>query len=282
MRQALAYAFDFEWSNKNLFYGQYERTDSFFSNSDLASSDLPSAEELKIARSAEGQDSRRGLHRGLYSRRPPTAPRPASATICASPPALLKEAGWEVKDGKLVNATASPSPSKSCSTSRSGSASPCPSCRTCSASASPPPCAPSIRRNTTTGSINFDYDMIVDVWGEIESPGNEQREFWGSAAADQPGSRQPDRHQDPGDRQPDRDSGRRARPRVAGRPRTHALDRVLLWSHYRHPPLASRHDRVAYWDKFGMPDGHSPPGLQFDAWWIDPAKAARVLPNLKN
>ena len=127
---------------------------------------------------------------------------------------------------------------------------------------------------------NFQYDMIVGVWGESESPGNEQRERWGSATADQPGSNNAigiknkavDSLIDTLIEAPDRDS------LVT---RTRALDRVLLWNHYVIPHWHIDYDRVAYWDKFGIPEVTPRRGVQIFAWWIDPAKAQQAIPPKK-
>jgi len=273
VRQALAYAFDFEWSNKNLFYGQYERTSSFFSNSDLASSDLPSTEELKILNPLKGK-----IPDAVFTDdyKPPSTDGSETGIrqnlrIAAG---LLKEAGWEVKDGKLI---------------KNGKP------FTFEILIDEPvwervalPYVQNLQRLGITASVRtvdssqyfnrmiaFDYDMIVHVWGESESPGNEQREFWGSIAADQSGSSNAsgikseaiDSLIETLVSAPDRES------LVT---RTHALDRVLLQSHIVIPHWHIGYDRVAYWDKFGMPTVIPRRGMVFDAWWIDPAKAAAL------
>ncbi len=125
------------------------------------------------------------------------------------------------------------------------------------------------RRRTDT----FDYDMIVAGFGESESPGNEQRDYWGSEAARREGSRNAIGIADPSIdslveqliASPDRKS------LVA---RTRALDRVLLWNEYVVPNWYIDSDRIAYWDKFGKPSVVPKDGVQIDAWWVDPAKAA--------
>jgi microcin C transport system substrate-binding protein len=124
---------------------------------------------------------------------------------------------------------------------------------------------------------NFDFDMIVEVWPESESPGNEQREFWGSAAAGQPGSRNfvgikshaVDALVDQVIAAPDR---------AQLVTRVHALDRVLLWGNYVIPHWHYGHDRVAYWDKFGMPAVVPTEGVDIMAWWSDHKKAAQAVP----
>ncbi|MCJ7830872.1 MAG: ABC transporter substrate-binding protein, partial [Desulfobacterales bacterium] len=121
----------------------------------------------------------------------------------------------------------------------------------------------------------FDFDMIVDVFAQSLSPGNEQRDFWGSAAAVQPGSRNTigiksavvDALIDLVIAAPDRESLIH---------RTRALDRVLLWGHYVIPHWHIRYFRVAYWDKFGRPAVVPNYALGFDTWWINAPKDAAL------
>jgi microcin C transport system substrate-binding protein len=113
--------------------------------------------------------------------------------------------------------------------------------------------------------------MIVDVFAQSLSPGNEQRDFWGSGAADEPGSRNTIGVKHPVVDElinlvisaPDRES------LIS---RTRALDRVLLWGHYVIPHWHIRSYRVAYWDKFARPKRSPKYSLGFDTWWIDPQK----------
>lgn len=280
VRRALSYAFDFEWSNKALFYGQYTRTASFFSNSDLASSGLPSPDELKLLDPLRGEipdevftapykpprtddigGIRNNLHKALQ---------------------LFEEAGWIVRDGKLVNFKTGnqfafeillDNPAFERVTL---------------------PFVANLKRLGIDATIrtvdttqyknridNFDFDMVVGLWPESDSPGNEQREFWGSATADQPGSRNlvgikskaVDTLIDDIIAAPTRKDLVTA---------CHALDRVLLWSAYVIPHFHLSADRVAYWDKFGMPSVIPDQGWQLMSWWIDPAKAARINPDQKH
>jgi microcin C transport system substrate-binding protein len=120
----------------------------------------------------------------------------------------------------------------------------------------------------------FDYDVVVNSWGQSLSPGNEQRDFWSIDAADRPGSRNFAGIKDPVvdaliDKiiyAPDRAS------LVAA---TRALDRVLLWGHYVIPNWHTREFRVAYWNRFGQPKISSKYQLSFfDTWWLDPQKSS--------
>ena len=117
--------------------------------------------------------------------------------------------------------------------------------------------------------------MIVGGWPESESPGNEQREFWSSRAADSPGSRNRIGIKDPVIDEliellivaPTRDS------LIA---RTRALDRVLLWNHFVIPNWHRRQLNILYWDKFSRPEKPARFGTSTDIWWFDPVKAARL------
>jgi microcin C transport system substrate-binding protein len=121
----------------------------------------------------------------------------------------------------------------------------------------------------------FDFDMVVGVFPQSLSPGNEQRDFWGSVAADLPGSRNTIGIKDPVVdalidiviSAPDRESLIH---------HTRALDRVLLWGHYVIPHWHIRNFRVAYWDKFGRPKLVPKYALGFDTWWIDDKKNASL------
>jgi microcin C transport system substrate-binding protein len=124
---------------------------------------------------------------------------------------------------------------------------------------------------------NFDFDMTIQSWGESLSPGNEQREFWGSQAADQMGS-----HNYVGIKDPAVDELINqiifAKDRASLVAATRALDRVLLWNFYVVPQYTYPYSRYARWDRFSHADplpkyGRS--GLP-SLWWLDAAKAAKV------
>jgi microcin C transport system substrate-binding protein len=123
---------------------------------------------------------------------------------------------------------------------------------------------------------DFDFDMTTGVFGQSLSPGNEQRDYWGSAAAVRPGSRNLIGIQSPAiDALVD--AVIQAEDREALITVTRALDRVLLWGHYLVPHFHSRADRLIYWNRFGRPDEKPKYGAGFlDTWWIDPQKDAAV------
>ena len=274
VREALAFAFDFEWTNRQLFYGQYERSPSFFSNSELASSGLPSEAELAILEPYRGRvpervfttawepprsDGAGGLRQNLRRAR-----------------TLLREAGWTVRDGRLVEESTGAAMEFEMllrnpdfervvlpfgkNLERLGA-------RMTVRTVDP--------AQYTRRVSDFDFDMVVGSFGITLSPGNEQRDFWGSAAADLPGSRNL-----AGARDPVVDELVElvisAPDRKALVDRSRALDRVLLWSHYVIPNWHLNAFRVAYWDLFGRPETRPAYGLGFNTWWIDEAKAERV------
>ena len=120
--------------------------------------------------------------------------------------------------------------------------------------------------------------MIVNIWGQSTSPGNEQRYFWGSAAADMPGSQNY-----AGIKNPVVDELIEEIIEASDRKKlvaaVKALDRVLLWEHYVVPHWFVPSVRLVYWDKFGVPDNSVMKGVQLMTWWVDPQKeqALRVL-----
>ena len=118
---------------------------------------------------------------------------------------------------------------------------------------------------------NFDYDMIVSGWGQSMSPGNEQRSFWGSEAADRKGSQNRSGIKDPViDELIEMVIAAPTREELVQR--TRALDRVLLWNHIVIPNWHLPYDRVLSWDKFSRPPVIPDRGTNLFNWWVDPEK----------
>lgn len=274
VREALAYAFDFEWSNKNLFYGQYKRTRSYFENSELAATGLPSEAELKLLEPYRGE-----IPDEVFTKEYNPPKSDGSGNIRSNlriGSKMLRDAGWVIKDGVRVNEKTGKklefevllvSPlferivlpfaknlEKLGVTAR---------VRTVETA--------QYQRRTDT----FDYDMIVGSWGQSLSPGNEQRDFWSSDAADREGSRNAtgiksevvDALIEKVISAPDREALITA---------CRALDRVLQWHHLVIPHFHAGYDRIAYWDKFGQPKVTPTRGTQFLTWWVVPEKAAAI------
>ncbi|MFO1420394.1 MAG: extracellular solute-binding protein [Candidatus Competibacteraceae bacterium] len=270
VRQALAYAFDFEWSNRNLFYGQYTRTRSYFDNSELAARGLPSPEELAVL-----EPSRKELPPEVFT----TAYEPPAASDDVQLRAnfqkalqLLQEAGWVFRDRKLVNAkTGEPFRFELLIAEPTWERIALPFARNLERLGIEMSVRSVDPAQYENRERSFDFDMIVNVWGQSLSPGNEQREFWSSAAADQPGSRNLVGLKNPAiDKLVDQVIAAPDRASLVTRVR--ALDRALQWSFLVIPHWHIPYDRIAFWDKFGYPAVTPLQGVQLNAWWIDPAR----------
>jgi microcin C transport system substrate-binding protein len=273
VRRALGYAWDFEWTNKNLFFSSYARTKSYFSNSELASSGLPGPDELPVLEPFRGKVPEDVF---IKEYKPPVTDGSGNNREGAREALrLLGEAGWTVKGGKLVNPRGEPfafeilidEPTWERVTL---------------------PFVKNLERLGITARVRtvdaaqyqkridtYDFDMVVALWPQSLSPGNEQRDFWSSAAATTPGTRNLAGIRDPVIdklielliQAPDR------KALVA---RTRALDRVLLWGFYVIPHFHLQAFRVAYWDRFGRPAVAPKYTFGFDTWWIDPKKDAAL------
>jgi microcin C transport system substrate-binding protein len=274
VRQALGHAFDFRWTNKNLFYGQYVRTSSYFSNSELASRALPDAAELEIL-----EPLRAGIPKEVFTKayNPPDSPKPGDMRRnLRAGLALLKEAGWEVKKGMMVNGqTGAPLAFEILLSDPTWERIALPFVRNLKKLGVQAKVRTVDAAQYQKRTEEFDFDMIVDVFGQSLSPGNEQRDFWGSQAADIPGSRNTiglknkaiDELVDDIVLSPDRES------LIS---RTRALDRILLWNHFVIPHWHIRVYRVAYWDKFSRPPITPKYDLCFSCWWVDKAKLSAL------
>ena len=271
VREAIATMFDFAWTNKNLFYGMYKRNISFFGNSELASSGLPTPAELKVLEPLRGK-----IPEEVFTKEFKLPEGDGTGNVrdlARRSLALLKEAGWEVKDGKM---TETKTGKKLAFEMLLNDA---------SFERVVLPYKQNLERigvDMTVRTIDtaqfkrrddeFDFDMMVTGFGQSLSPGNEQRDFWGSKSADTKGSRNVIGIRDAAIDSlvetligaPDRESLINV---------TRALDRVLLWSHFVVPNWHSNTAYVAYWNRFARPAKaakYAP--VAFDTWWIDEAK----------
>ncbi len=274
VRQALAYAFDFEWSNRNLFFGQYTRTRSYFDNSELAAQGLPSPEELTVLAPLRQQ-----LPPEVFTTayEPPTANDDAQLRANFQKALqLLQEAGWVFRDRKLVNAkTGEPFRFELLIAEPTWERIALPFARNLERLGIEMTVRSVDSAQYENRERSFDFDMIVNVWGQSLSPGNEQREYWSSAAADQPGSRNVSGLKNPAvDQLVDQLIA--APDRASLVTRTRALDRALQWNYLVIPHWHLPYTRIAFWDKFGYPLTTPMQGVQLDAWWIDPTKDAAL------
>ncbi len=272
VRKALTYAFDFEWSNKNLFYNAYTRTKSFFDNSELSSQSYPSKKELKILAKFKDKippeifneiyqpprtdDKENGLRKNLRTAR-----------------RILKDEGWIIQNDMLTNKITgevlkfeillrSPLFER---------------------------IVLPLKRNFKKLGIEvsirtvqddsqyqkrleeFDFDMVVTNFGSVISPGNEQKNWWSSEAADQPGTQNIIGVKNPViDEIIDKLISANDREELVLY--TKVLDRILLFNYYLIPQFHIGHYRVAYWNKISRPEITSKYDLGFDFWWFDEKK----------
>ncbi|MGN6117023.1 MAG: extracellular solute-binding protein [Nitrobacter sp.] len=276
VRRALNFAFDFETINQQLFFGQYTRIASYFEGTELASSGLPEGRELEILETVRA-DVPAEVFTTPYSN-PVGGSQEAARRNLREGMKLLKEAGYEVRGGKQVDGkTGAPFEIEFLSED--------PSFERVLLSYKP-----SLERMGLVVSVrtidsaqyenrlrNWDFDVVITSWAESLSPGNEQREFWGSHAADMPGSRNIVGIKNPAvDKLIERVIFTKDRADLVAA--TKALDRVLLWHNYVVPQWTYSKVRTARWDRFGRPAEMPKYGLAaFPAlWWYDADKAAKV------
>jgi microcin C transport system substrate-binding protein len=276
VRRALNFAFDFEEMNKQIFFGQYKRINSYFDGTELASSGLPQGKELEILEMVRAEVPSE-VFTTAYTN--PVGGNPeAVRENLREGLRLLKEAGYEVHDRKLVD-------SKTGTQLAFELLSQDPSFERVMLFYKPSlerlGIAVSVRTIDPTQYENrlreWDFDVVVASWGESLSPGNEQREFWGSQAADMPGSRNIIGIKNPAiDKLIERVIYTKDRDDLVAA--TKALDRVLLWNHYVVPQWNYPKVRTARWDRFGRPAELPKYGLSaFPAiWWYDSDKAAKI------
>jgi len=278
LRQAFNYVYDFEEMNKQIFFGQYSRINSYFFGTELACSGLPEGQELEILSTVRDKVPPE-VFTTAYTNPVNGNPENVRANLREAL-RLMKAAGYDVRQQKQVNAkTGEPLSVEILNPTTD-------------------PAAerlilfykPSLERlgvNVVVRSVddaqyenrlrNWDFDIIMAVWPESLSPGNEQRDFWGSQAAETPGSRNYIGIKNPA---VDALIGRIifAKDRAELVAATHALDRVLLWNHYVVPQYTYDKSRTARWDRFSRPD----PLPKYGAgafpivWWWDAEKAAKT------
>jgi microcin C transport system substrate-binding protein len=269
VRRALIEMFDFEWMNANLFFGAYTRTNSFFSNSELASSGLPTGRELAILEGFRGRVPAEVFTQEY--RLPTTDGSGNNRDGIRRALALLQQAGWQVRDRRLVNAQGSRFEFEILLNTPSFERVALPYVQWLER------LGMSVRVRTVdpaqyqTRIDAFDYDMTVDSMGQSLSPGSEQRDYFTCAKARENGSQNV-----PGICDPAIDElvelVVNAPDRAELVARTRALDRVLLWHHFVIPHWHIQSFRIAFWDKFGRPERNPRFALGLDSWWIDQAR----------
>ena len=274
VRKALSYAFDFEWSNKNLFFDAYTRTDSFFENSELASSGLPSTGELNYLNPYFDV-----LPNEIFSEEYKNATTDGSGYMRSQlqeASKLLKDAGWELENGELKN-----SKSREIFSFEILLRSPAFERIVFPFKDNLEKLGISVEvRTIDTAQYQkrietFDFDMVVQTFSQSLSPGNEQRSFWGSDAADTNGSRNIIGIKNYAiDGLIERLINAKDREELITI--TKALDRVLLWNYYVIPQWHISSYRVLYWDFFDQPSIKPKYSLGFDTWWINQNKYDQI------
>lgn len=268
VREALQYAFDFEWSNKALFYGQYVRIRSYFGPSELGATGLPSPEELKILEPFRGK-----IPDEVFTKEynPPKTDGSGDARAnLETASKILDDAGWKIENGvrtkdgqKLQFEILLDQPSFERITQPFIQ-----NLAQIGVKATMRTVDPAQYQKRKDG---FEFDMTVNLVSESLSPGNEQRDWWGSKSADTRGGNNLGGLKDPV-------VDALVEKIIAAKDRddliyaTRALDRVLQWGFYYVPQFNAPFDRVAYWSKFSHPEKMPPYGLTFDTWWVDPEK----------
>lgn len=275
VREALALAYDFEWSNRILYHGFYERVDSFFENSDLAAEGLPGEAELELLEPFRGQVPERVFTEPY--RPAETRGRGYARANLLKAARLLEEAGYEVRDGVLVDAeTGRPFTIEFVTVSVYLERSLMPYL----AALERLGIGTSIRTVEVSQYINrvgrFDFEGSIRTYSQSLVPGSELRNYWGSAAADRPFSLNSPGIADPVvDHLIEQIVGARSRAELIAA--TRALDRVMLWNFYVIPGYFPPGYRYGYWDRFAKPavQARFRSGF-FDTWWYERDKAARV------
>lgn len=269
VRRAITLAMDFEWSNKQLFYGQYTRCESFFSNSELASSGLPQGEELTLLNKYRSQLPAELFTQEWYA---PSTKKPSSLRKnLRQASRLLKQAGWSVKNGQLVNKKGQVFSFEVLLIQKGFERIIAPFARNLKR------LGIDVSYRTVDASLyqrrldKYDFDMVVSSFPASQSPGNELFSMFHSSAADKKGSRNL-----PGIKDPVVDaliekivSSETRKDLVIA---TRALDRVLLFGEYMVPNWYINVHRVAYWTKFGIPKTtplyYDPDNWMMKTWWL--------------
>ena len=274
VREALGYAFDFEWSNKNFAYGAYSRTNSYFENSELAAKGLPSASELKLLDSYRSK-----IPDEIFTKEfslPKTDGNGDNRDNLRKAAELLRAAGWELRNGVLTDTQGQAFAFEIIENDPMFERWIQPFLRNLERLGIKADFRVIDTAQYKNRTDNFDFDMTVGVFPESLSPGNEQYDMWGSAKADAKGSRNLIGVHDPVvDALIDKIVHAPSRDDLVTASR--ALDRVLLWQYYVIPHWYIGTYRLAYWDKFGQPAIAPKYGLSVeDSWWVDPAKATKI------
>lgn len=280
-RQALTYAYDFEWQNKALFYGQYHRLQSYFANSELEAKGMPSAEELAILKPylAKLDPIQRAgvLKDWKYPVSDASGFNRKNLLVARE---LLLKAGYHYHNAQLTDPKAKPIRLEFLIHQDGLQRTLMPFIR-------------NLKRLGITVNIRHvdvpqyiermrskDFDMTTNVLPQSLNPGNEQAQFWSSASADQPGN-----YNYAGIKNAVIDD---AITKVIQAPdrqqlviRTKVLDRLLRAGYYQIPTYGKGGNWYAYWNMYEQPKIKPKLAVGFDFWWSNPQKAAQVSQYLR-
>ncbi|MCY4314090.1 MAG: extracellular solute-binding protein, partial [Gammaproteobacteria bacterium] len=273
IRKAIILAFDFGWTNQKIFYNQYVRSESFFSNSELASSGIPEGLELEVLNAYRDRLPGEIFDMPFQLRETDGRGWPRENLLEALD--LIGETDYEIADGKLIDPQGRPVRIEFLLYSASFERIVLPYI----ANLRRLGIDMSVRLVDRSQYINrlraFDYDMIVSGWGQSESPGNEQRNYWSCVAAEQPSSRNQSGLCDPViDELIDQLVVAEDREELIAI--TRALDRVLLWHNFVVPNWHIAADRILWWDKYDRPAIPLRHGVNTSRWWHDEEKGGQL------
>ena len=273
VRKAFNLAYNFEEANKKLFYDSYKRTGSYFDNSELKATGLPQGRELELLNEVKSE-----IPAEVFTtewKNPVNTPENLRANLSEASK-LLTAAGWTNKNGTLVNAAGeilSVEFLLDSETFQNVILAYIEDLKLLGVKATVRVVDASQYKRRDD---DRDFDIVVDNMSQSLSPGNEQRDFWGSASADAKGSRNTVGIKNPAiDKLVEKIVFAANRDELVAS--TRALDRILLWNWYVIPNWHLPAERVAYWDKFGRPA--KLPALMsgfLRVWWLDPAKEATL------
>lgn len=276
VREAIGLAFDFEWMNKALFYGAYSRANSYFQNTEYAARDYPHADEL-ILLAPMKKDLPPEVFTSIYNP-PKSNGNGFDRENLLKAMTLLKEAGWELKDQKLINVKTGKPFTFELLIGATGN------------TQWVLPFQHNLQRLGITMEIRQvdnsqltnrmrkrDYDMIPTLYSAMPYPSADVQIAWASEYVDST-------YNSPGVKSPVVDElisqivanqGDKQKLLPLGR----ALDRVLTWNYYMIPMWYMAADRFAWWNKFSKPAIHPLYATGFDTWWYDVNKAAQLPAN---
>jgi microcin C transport system substrate-binding protein len=276
VRRAFNLAFDFEEFNRTLFFGLYQRIDSYFFGTELASSGLPEGQELAILESVRDK-----VPAAVFTtpyRNPVNGSPDAVRNNLREAVRLMQEAGYELRGRQMVNkATGKPLTAEFLtydSTFERYALSYKQALERIGVSITLRVVDPAQYQNRLR---SFDFDITNTLWAQSLSPGNEQREYWSSDAAERPGSRNLVGIKDPAiDALIDKVIFAKDRAELVAA--TKALDRVLLAHDFVVPQWASLITRTARWNRFSRPETLPQyAGAAFPTvWWYDRALAEKT------